>query len=382
MSRQGEILRRVLSGEGLPSLSAVALQVVKAAADDSCGAADLARIIENDPGLTSRILRLANSALYRRSPEPVVSVSRAVVLLGVHEIRFLALSLGLREALGNEPGGPDYLLFWRTSLHRALLGRQLAGQADAGLAPEEVFVAGLLLELGLPLLLRVLSAQEVKGFPGFHQSLEQILAWEAEELGVDHREIGAEAMRRWELPEVLIQCQRLPGPEEEALAPMVLMVDLARLGAESFFAPGVELSVVHEAAERRFGLAPEVVNQMLVESLSLAAETGEALEIELDAREDLEAVLAKVEAALGGLRERVTPALRRLVASQAGVKDLALGETLAVMEKTLREVDDLARRLKEVAGEASELRERTDKALAQAERLEQALGHFEDFTEF
>jgi HD-like signal output (HDOD) protein len=167
--RGRQILGRVLAKGSLPSLSPLAVKLVEMASDDRSSAADLARIIEQDPGLTTRLLRLVNSTAYRRSHEEITSVTRAVLMVGLREVRIMALSLSLRDTLPVKKAGPDYHLFWRSSLNRAVLSREVARRLALAEA-EEAFVAGLLLEMGLPLLLRALKDEEAAGFPGFGAS--------------------------------------------------------------------------------------------------------------------------------------------------------------------------------------------------------------------
>ncbi|MFO7736851.1 MAG: HDOD domain-containing protein, partial [Desulfatiglandaceae bacterium] len=114
------LLKRMTEREGLPSLSPLVIQLVELAADDRSSARDLAAVIEEDPGLTTRLLRLVGSAFFAR-PERVTSVSQAVVLLGFKRVRIMALSISLRDMfpMGRQ-GGMDYDLFWKTSLYRAL----------------------------------------------------------------------------------------------------------------------------------------------------------------------------------------------------------------------------------------------------------------------
>jgi HD-like signal output (HDOD) protein len=164
--KRAEILERVLGTGSVPSMSPLAVRLVEMAADDRSSAQDLANIIEQDPGLTARLLRLVNSPALRRSEDEITNIARAVVLLGLREVRIMALSISLRDTLPLKKGGQDFHLFWRSSLHRAILARETASRLALA-TKDEAFVAGLLLEMGLPLLLWVLSPEEAGGFPGF-----------------------------------------------------------------------------------------------------------------------------------------------------------------------------------------------------------------------
>ena len=125
-SQKAKLLKKIVDSESLPSLSPIAIQLVELAADDRSSAPDLAAIIEKDPSLTTRLLKLVGSAFYAR-PERVSSISQAVVLLGFKKVRLMALSLSLRDTFPmGEHEGMDYNHFWKTSLYRGLIAQDFA----------------------------------------------------------------------------------------------------------------------------------------------------------------------------------------------------------------------------------------------------------------
>ncbi|ADK84227.1 putative signal transduction protein [Desulfarculus baarsii DSM 2075] len=359
-----QIIQRVLAKGNLPALSTIAVRLMQMAADDMVSVSELAELISQDPGLATRLLRLVNSVAYRRGDE-VASVQRAVALLGLNEVRVLALSVSLKDALPAKGGGHDYNLFWRTSLHRAILARH--GAAALGMPnPEEAFVAGLITEIGLPLLLRVLSPQEAEGFPGFEKSLRDQVVWAHRALGVDHRQLGRAVLSFWGLPEVLHDSQRIIPPSTESSAPpMALLCDFARRAAESFFAPGADLEDVHRVAKLRFGWSAEEANQLLFDSLSQAGEVAEAMEIDLDQEHDIGAVLEKARQTIIELRARM-------------VGELRLGgpgrqQAFLQFKSRLLGLGGLARKL----AEALSGKEQTQAAEEELLRLDQALAQIE-----
>ena len=81
---------------GVPPFCKNASEVVTRALDPDSTSTDLARIVLKDLGLTSLLLRVANSAMYNRSGRPVMSVAHAIILLGwdtvrnlVHTVRYI-----------------------------------------------------------------------------------------------------------------------------------------------------------------------------------------------------------------------------------------------------------------------------------------------------
>lgn len=382
-----EITKRVLAKGGAPSLSPLAVRLVEMAASESASAQDLAGIIEQDPGLATRLLRLVNSVAYRRSEDEITSISRAVVLLGLREVRIMALSISLRDTLPVKKGGPDYHLFWRASLHRAVLARETARLVAKDLT-EEAFVAGLLLELGLPLLLKVLTEEEAAGFPGMDTPLGGQLAWERENLGLNHRQLGEEMLRHWGLPESLTLCQRVvSGGGGEELSQLTRVSDFARRAAESFFLPECPLTDIHKVAKDWFGLDTETVNKLLAEALSYVGGAAQGLEIELDQDADLLAVMEKANSALIRLSTRMEPHLRQVVeeagtpvpadAGQRLLQEQAMVNALEAVVHEIRNplmsVGGFARRLVSQMETGARTKQYAEVIVNEAARLDQVL---------
>lgn len=305
-----DIIARALKAENLPSLSPIAVGLLNMASDEDASVKDLAGLIQQEPGLTTRLLRLANSTAYKRSADDITSVDRAVVMLGLAEVRVLALSMSIKDSLPLDCPGIDYPLFWRTSMHRAILAR--LGAVKLGLAnPEEAFVAGLIMEMGLPLMMRVLVPNEAKGYPGVDKSLKEQIVWQQVNLGTDHRQLGRAVFEAWALPKPLVDCQRIiPSFSESPTPDIIKLCDFARRAAESFFAPGVESQEVYEVAELRFGWSEEELNQLLLESLTVVGEAAEAMEVDLNTQAEMLAALEKARQAVIKLRADLAQELR------------------------------------------------------------------------
>ncbi|MGD8561500.1 MAG: HDOD domain-containing protein [Desulfarculaceae bacterium] len=381
------ILEQALAQGAVPSLSPLALRLVDMASQEESSAQDLASLIEKDAGLTTRLLKLVNSPVFSRGAEEVTSITRAVVLLGLREIRIMALSISLRDTLPIKKGGTDYHLFWRASLHRAVLARETALRLALE-NPEEAFVGGLILELGLPLLLKALGEERFQGFPGPGAALKRQLAWEQEHLGLDHRQLGAEAIRRWGLPESLAACQQVVQERPPQKAPILVEVcDFARRATESFFLPECPLSGIHQVAWRRFGFNAETVNQILTTALSYVGQAAESLEIELDQEADLLAVMENANAALSRLSRQVEPHVRDAVESvaqarQSGAEQRRLQELgmVTAMEAVAHEIRNplmsvggFARRLTGSAQQPEQVRQYAQVIVDEAARLDQVL---------
>ena len=198
----------------LPAQPAAAVKVLRLIEDPRASAADLARLIEADPVLSARVMRLANAPYYGLSRK-VGSASRAVVLLGFSTVRALAVSaacslLGDDASLG--PAG-----FWSHSVATAAAASVVAG--EVGAPAGEAFSAGLLHDIGVALLFRRDRAgyQDIvarfghpsgAGGPGAGAAAEAkpgLLTAETETFGLTHTEAGAAALEVWRFPPAFVR---------------------------------------------------------------------------------------------------------------------------------------------------------------------------------
>jgi len=375
-----ELLERVLGRDNAPTLSPLAVKLVELASDDQADMRDLARIIEQDPGLTTRLLRLVNSPAFRASAEEITSVQRAVIFLGLREVRVMALGISLRQSLPLKKNDPLYYRYWRASLHRAVLARLLAARLGVKQA-DELFVAGLLADLGLPLLLAVLDPGEMEGFPGVEASLPLQLYWEQRRFGLDHRQVGAAAMRRWGLPGLLIRCQEpVLGDGAEGASAEQKVVDFARRGVEALF--GVECGIhqLHALAQRWFGLGDEALDKLVGQALGQAAEAAAVMDVELDHQADLLEVMEKANQALGRLSGQMEPHVKRIVSGGGEARRLqeeTLVNTLEAVAHEIRNplmsVGGFARRLAKLLEGGGELQHYAQVILDEAGRLDGVL---------
>ncbi len=191
----------------LVSLPELVLRINEKVNSDNSSAAEIGELISQDPALTTRLLRVANSPMYAKSGK-IESVQRAVTILGIRQIRDLILSASAAKVF---TGIPNDIIsvqdFWHHSLYCALLARSLASHSR-GVNPETVFTAGMLHDIGqlvifnrLPEQAHAVILRTVQG----EANLDMVQA-ENEILGYDHCEVGASLAHQWHLPEILVEC--------------------------------------------------------------------------------------------------------------------------------------------------------------------------------
>jgi len=377
---QEKLLNRLASGYSLPSLSAVAVKLVDMAADETTSAADLADVIEKDPSLAVRLLRLANSAFFG-ADRAVTSLKQAVVKVGFQRLRVMALSLSLRETFPmGRSRGMDYERFWRTSLYRALLARSLARNTSL-CHPDEAFVSGLILEIGL-LVFHDFQAGDAE-HPMDPEALELSLPWEREAFGVDHRRVGEVALAYWRFPESLRRCQVAFG--KDALSKeqpgLVRVTELARTLALDLVRDGRDVRGLFERGERVLGIEPEDVGEILATTFHHVEGIARSLRVELDRERDLLDVMERANRALGEMSKEMerfrSPFDGALPTLDRVPDDRVSARTLAAVTHEIRNpltaVGGFARRLAETLDPSSNGGRYARMILEEATRLEKVL---------
>lgn len=185
----------------LPSLPAVVMRVIEASKDPDIGLAEVSAIIQQDPALTVKILKIANSPLYalRRT---VHNLREALTLLGLNAALTIALSFSLVKSLRQtNNNGIDHMRYWQRSIIAAIIARQLGDTLNM-MNLEDLFLAALLQDIGILALESAVPElyANMVGENGDHDAMRQ---HENSHLGTDHAHIGAWLLKNWHLPEKL-----------------------------------------------------------------------------------------------------------------------------------------------------------------------------------
>jgi HD-like signal output (HDOD) protein len=231
----------------IPSLPQAVQKLLKLSEANS-NPREFAEIIEKDQGLTAKVLRLVNSAFYSLRI-PVVSLRQASSLLGTKTLKSLALSVSVMQVFKRTCGGFDPMGFWRHAVAVAAGARKLGALLLPG-QEEDLYVAGLLHDVGVALLVQYLADEYGVVLRMARSDSRRLSEVEEEMLGVTHAEVGYALASRWRLPPLVCECIRyheapgsaLPATQEvprESLD-LICLVDrwCYRLGLH-FLAPGV-----------------------------------------------------------------------------------------------------------------------------------------------
>lgn len=298
---------RLQSCPTLPSLPAVAVQVMRLCQTENLDLAAIAKAITNDPALAAKILRLVNSPGYGLSQQ-VTTVSHAVALLGVNTVRTLALSFSLAGDLRKRPQtGIDLRSYWKRSLLSAVAARELALALAVPHLKEEAFLGGLLQDIGRLALLAMDA-------PAYAQIMAQpsddhlgLAANEQKALGCDHAEVGRWLTEQWSLPVPLCLATgfshapaALPGELAPEVVLLIRIVALSGWLADIWLTPDAYGATIaaRELASRLLNLRPPQLAPVLARMAAGMGDVSSLFEIDVGTMDEIRAVLGQANEGL------------------------------------------------------------------------------------
>lgn len=191
-----ELIKKI---KDLPTISAVAMQINDEVKKESLTAKSLAALINQDPSLTAKLLKLSNSAYYGLVRQ-VTTMEKAVTVLGLNTVQSLALTVSVFKIFQSQTASFDFEGLWLHSLGCGVAAKNLMQVASPQLA-EQAFVGGIIHDVGkiamaskLPEeMATMLALMEQKGM-----SQEEA---EQQAFGFSHQKIGGRMARTWNFPE-------------------------------------------------------------------------------------------------------------------------------------------------------------------------------------
>lgn len=282
--RHAAVLERI---RDFPLMNATAARILAVLADEENDAAEVEAVVRLDPGLTANCLRLANSARFGAVGE-IASIRDAATRLGRARLREIVLSASVGPLLARDvPGyGIPAGRLWTHVVAVADAATRLAKRID-GRGEEGLFTCALLHDVGKLVLGEFLAelpreeageleAAVVRGVP-FDEAERAVV-------GLDHAEVGARLLARWNLPDALVLSVRHHHRPDRLEAPL-RAVDLVHVAdglmtmagfGEGFDGLAYRIS---PAATERLGLTAVDLEQVTLQSLEGVVETMASLGI-------------------------------------------------------------------------------------------------------
>lgn len=243
--------------EKMPAFPKSVQRILELSRDINCSPKDLVSVIERDPVMTMKLLRVLNSAYYS-FPKQITSVNQSVVYLGLNTVKNMALSFA---ALGTLPkhnaAGFDVQRYLLHSLMTAGFARLVSQKFKVpGADPTDCYLVGLLHDFGKVVFAQFM-ADEFK--QALDLSVEQSISLHAAErqiIGIDHSVVGAMLVEKWQFPSNVASLIRdhhhLPGDANGVAVCLFLGNQISKhLGYNAPGYPAVEALPAHLV--KRFG---------------------------------------------------------------------------------------------------------------------------------
>lgn len=286
MSESSTDLNKKLAAavEKMPAFPKSVQRILELSRDINCSPKDLVTVIEKDPVMTMKLLRVLNSAYYS-FPKQITSVNQSVVYLGLNTIKNMALSFA---ALGTLPqhnaAGFDVQRYLLHSLTTAGLARMVSHKykiADAD--PTDCYIAGLLHDFGKVVFAQFMAEEFKQALALSDEQSISLHAAEQQIIGTDHSVVGAMLVEKWQFPSGISTLIREHHKTPESTSGVVVCLFVAnqiskQLGFGASGHPAVE-ALPPVLVERFGGELPDVIASLgdiskLVEEAQLYAQAS------------------------------------------------------------------------------------------------------------
>ncbi|MBI5589971.1 MAG: HDOD domain-containing protein [Deltaproteobacteria bacterium] len=275
------LLDKLSSLKHIPTLPHILLQLIKSCNADSGSLKDISRIIEKDPALTSRILRLVNSAYYSKNNR-ISSVDGAVGFLGTNAIKNIAICSSVHEVFQNVKSRTGFNLkhFWWHSLRCAILAKSIAEKQKYH-DPDEAFLSGMLHDLG-KIILWVNFPDQYADLLEKGKGRPDLILAEETQLGANHAEIGAWLLNLWNFPQEIVNAvlSHHDSPNSMQKAPPLAQFIYVANGLSKN--SGQKITGGLAASQKLFGFTQSVAEEILCQADDELKTIAESLNIVIE----------------------------------------------------------------------------------------------------
>lgn len=196
------IVEKALAAVGdIATLPEVTIKIIEIVEDPKSTARDLHEVIKNDPALSVKVLKVVNSAFYGL-PGQVASVDRAIILLGLSAVKNIAIAASIARLFKGRRISERFSAadLWRHSVAVAVSARTMARLSPHPVMSDEVFVAGLIHDIGTLVERQVFPDQFAEVIYRCEQANIDFLECERQVIGADHQAFGVGLTTKWKFP--------------------------------------------------------------------------------------------------------------------------------------------------------------------------------------
>lgn len=266
------ILKALNDGTAIPAGPMVMARIAQLCRDPEATARDLAKVIQLDGTLATKVLRQVNSSFYGLTAQ-VKTVTHAVVILGFQEVKHIALTVPVAQFFHDNRGarGIDVSTLWDETLQTACLARVFSYHIEHPV-PEQVFVSAILAKTGMIILNTILGVEYARVAEEAVDQ-ERLPFVEKERLGISHVQLGWMLAKKWQFPDELLDAiayQYNPAPKGELKREAGLICAARRLrgGMQDDMPADLAMLRVPPFLVEAFKLTPEAVEKALQRSAS------------------------------------------------------------------------------------------------------------------
>jgi len=227
--------------DALPVMPELAVRLMRTLENEDTSMSEVAELIERDPSLAVKVLRVANSAAVGASRE-VGNLRDAANLLGMRRLRDLSLAACVSNIFPKD-GQFDRERFWRHGMATAGHAKVLAGLC--GIDPDTAYIAGLVMRIGRVLMLMV-EPEIVARCDELNDTPDSLIGHEMEWLGCSHLEVSAALARRWDFPKEIVDAL-VAARDPVAATPFSVLGAVLRLASTLADAGDLQLAEVDTA---------------------------------------------------------------------------------------------------------------------------------------
>ena len=193
--------------EKMPAFPKSVQKILELTRNLDCEPKHLVQVIEKDPVMTVKILRVLNS-VHCNLPNKITSVNHSVVFLGFNTIKNLALSIASVGILPKyNTAGFDMQQYLLHSLTTAGIAK-LLGDKLAGADPMDCYIAGLLHDFGKVVFAQFMPDEFSQALLKSSSENISLHLAESQVIGVDHTVVGSMLAEKWQFPPTLVDCMR------------------------------------------------------------------------------------------------------------------------------------------------------------------------------
>jgi putative nucleotidyltransferase with HDIG domain len=190
--------------EKMPAFPKSVQRILEMTRDLNCSPKELIAVIEKDPVMTMKLLRILNSAYYS-FPKQITSVNQSVAYLGLNTVKNMALSFAVMGTLPkHNAAGFDIQRYLMHSLTTASLARTLCQKYSRdGTDPADCYIAGLLHDFGKVVFAQFLAEDFKEALTRSSKEAISLHTAEQQIIGTDHTVVGGMLVEKWLFPKPL-----------------------------------------------------------------------------------------------------------------------------------------------------------------------------------